>query len=216
MSKTSELKGYDGFLAERLRIIMENKKISQAELARYVGISKQTISLYYLGDSLPTLDKLRRICKYLEVPADFLLGLTPSHEKDLKAQQIEEMTGLSSEAIENLKLLHSGEFNRFGDSRSYVIDFMLSDYDFMDCFPDRVDDYLDVRSAVDISGSSRYLDGKYVDELDYLRYSVVRQIERLIDNYYNSFMESPNYKKRRKRKEEVTNGNDTKQNEERG
>ncbi len=51
-------------------------EIKQTELARAVGVSKQCISDYKAGKSQPSLDTLFLICRYLDVSADFLLGLT--------------------------------------------------------------------------------------------------------------------------------------------
>ena len=51
-------------------------EVKQTELARAVGVSKQCISDYKAGKSQPSLDTLFLICRYLDVSADFLLGLT--------------------------------------------------------------------------------------------------------------------------------------------
>ncbi len=50
--------------------------IKQTELAKAVGVSKQCISDYKAGKSLPSLDTLYLICRVLDVSADYLLGLT--------------------------------------------------------------------------------------------------------------------------------------------
>lgn len=44
-------------------------------MARAANVSKQCISDYKKGKSLPSIDTLYLICKYLDVSADYLLGL---------------------------------------------------------------------------------------------------------------------------------------------
>ncbi len=48
----------------------------QTELAKAVGVSKQCISDYKSGRSVPSIDTLYLLCKALDVSADYLLGLT--------------------------------------------------------------------------------------------------------------------------------------------
>lgn len=49
--------------------------IKQTELANAVGVSKQCISDYKAGKSMPSIDTLYLICRHLDVSADYLLGL---------------------------------------------------------------------------------------------------------------------------------------------
>lgn len=48
---------------------------SQTELAQAAHVSKQCISDYKSGKSVPSIDTLYLICKHLDVSADYLLGL---------------------------------------------------------------------------------------------------------------------------------------------
>lgn len=50
-------------------------KIKQVDLAKAANVSKQCISDYKAGKSVPSIDTLYLICKYLDVSADYLLGL---------------------------------------------------------------------------------------------------------------------------------------------
>ena len=51
----------------RLKIIRENRGISQAELAKRVGVSRQTVNMIENGSYNPTVDLCIRICKELKV-----------------------------------------------------------------------------------------------------------------------------------------------------
>lgn len=59
----------------RLRMILEEKRILQKELAAHMGLSDRTINSYVQGKSAPSLEGLAEICTYLNVSADFLIGL---------------------------------------------------------------------------------------------------------------------------------------------
>ena len=58
----------------RLKEVIDNKKISQAELARQTGIDKSSISLYISGKYAPKGDKLYRLATALNVSAAWLSG----------------------------------------------------------------------------------------------------------------------------------------------
>jgi transcriptional regulator with XRE-family HTH domain len=82
-----------------LRKLMNEKKASQAELSKFLGCTRQTISLYATGQSTPDIDILLKISQYFNVSTDFLLGITEVKSKDINVQAIHEKTGLSEEAI---------------------------------------------------------------------------------------------------------------------
>ena len=54
---------------------IKSSGITQVELANRVKISKQCISDFKSGKSFPSIQTLRLLCKYLDVSADYLLGL---------------------------------------------------------------------------------------------------------------------------------------------
>ena len=55
---------------------LKNSGIKQTDLAKAIGISKQCVSDFKSGRSFPSIQTLKLICKYLDVSADYLLGLT--------------------------------------------------------------------------------------------------------------------------------------------
>lgn len=60
---------------ERFNECLKYSDIKQTELAKAAGVSKQCISDYKSGKSLPGVETLFLICKALDVSADYLLGL---------------------------------------------------------------------------------------------------------------------------------------------
>ncbi|MDD4069829.1 MAG: helix-turn-helix transcriptional regulator [Candidatus Izemoplasmatales bacterium] len=66
----------------RLKEIRESKNISQSELSRRTTVSQQQISNYEKNSNMRE-DDIRKICKALEVSADYLLGLIDD-DNDMK------------------------------------------------------------------------------------------------------------------------------------
>lgn len=60
---------------ERFNECLRYSEKKQVELARAANISKQCISDYKSGKSVPSIETLFLICKFLDVSADYLLGL---------------------------------------------------------------------------------------------------------------------------------------------
>ena len=59
----------------KLRKYRKEKKMSQAELASFLGLSQRTVSHYENGSAEPSLQSLYDICMTLQVSADELLGI---------------------------------------------------------------------------------------------------------------------------------------------
>nr|PZN02741.1 MAG: XRE family transcriptional regulator [Bacillota bacterium] len=93
-------------IGERIKSLREERKITQQELARYLGVSQKTISNYENGERSPDPDTLRKIADYFDVTVDYLLGrsnhrqLTRKDERDIEKiieetrQRIENTEGL--------------------------------------------------------------------------------------------------------------------------
>lgn len=60
----------------RLRETIRLSGIPQKEIAKHIGVSAQTISKYMCKDIYPALDTLAKLCKFLDVKSDYILGLT--------------------------------------------------------------------------------------------------------------------------------------------
>lgn len=58
---------------------------TQAEIARKVKIKSSTIAQYLSGRAMPALDTLANLCAFLDVSADYILGL--EDENGIKIDQ---------------------------------------------------------------------------------------------------------------------------------
>lgn len=63
---------------ERIKIIRTGKDITQEEIGKAIGISKQQYGKYENGTHLMPIPYLIKTCKYLKISADYILGL-PKH-----------------------------------------------------------------------------------------------------------------------------------------
>ena len=64
---------------QRLKEIRTEKGLKQKELAQALGLTLQAICNYEAGIREPSLEMLVKMCKYFDVTADYLLGLTDSY-----------------------------------------------------------------------------------------------------------------------------------------
>lgn len=61
---------------ERFNETLKTCGKTQVEIANAVNVSKQCVSDYKTGKSVPSLETLYLLCQFLDVSADYLLGLT--------------------------------------------------------------------------------------------------------------------------------------------
>ncbi|MBQ4601490.1 MAG: helix-turn-helix transcriptional regulator [Clostridia bacterium] len=86
-------------LSERIKELRTARNISQVELARMLGVTKQSVSNWENDNIQPSIDMLIKISKVFSVPSDYLLSLDD--------RKFIEVTGLSPEVIEHIKLIIS-------------------------------------------------------------------------------------------------------------
>jgi len=79
-------------LSSRIREIRMAKKISQVELAKRLGVTKQSVSNWENDNIQPSIEMLSRIADVLAVSTDYLLGREERRYIDV--------TGLSEDAIQ--------------------------------------------------------------------------------------------------------------------
>lgn len=63
------------YYTDRLQWIRDCKNVTQKELAAYLGIKQQQYARYEKGVNIMPITYLAKICKYLDISADYLIGL---------------------------------------------------------------------------------------------------------------------------------------------
>lgn len=64
------------FRADRLRALMEQKKITTKKLADAIGVGTRTMRYYKSGQGKPVSEHLAQIAKALNTTTDYLMDLT--------------------------------------------------------------------------------------------------------------------------------------------
>lgn len=60
---------------ERLKATRQDKDITQEKIAEILQTTKQQISVYETGKQTMTVEKLKQLCIFYHVSADYILGL---------------------------------------------------------------------------------------------------------------------------------------------
>lgn len=69
-------------LSERIKCLRTVHHITQEKLAQHCHISLRTLKYYEAGDRVPDAEVIIRFCKFFDVSADYLLGLSDSVSKN--------------------------------------------------------------------------------------------------------------------------------------
>lgn len=102
----------------------DGKPVTQRDLAKYIEVRPQTVSLYCTGESLPNSETLVKMAEFFDISVDQMItGKRPENKP------IRQMIGLSEQTIENLKLVKQGYFEDTPDMIA-IIDSILSEKDF--------------------------------------------------------------------------------------
>lgn len=96
---------YEMSFATRLRELIDEAGIPQSALAEHIGVTRQAISAYSLGTSVPDIEKLEGIADYFGVSTEYLLGRTDIKKADASKQAAAEYLGLSEKAIDEIRNL---------------------------------------------------------------------------------------------------------------
>ena len=111
-SKTKTLPGYETPFATRLRGLIDKAGIPQSALAGRIGVTRQAISAYSLGVSVPDIEKFEGIADFFDVSTEYLLGRTDVKKADASKQAAAEYLGLSEKAIDAIRDLQGVHFEQ--------------------------------------------------------------------------------------------------------
>ena len=63
---------------EKIIMLRKNKNLSQEDLGNELGVARQTISKWELGETTPEMDKLIKMSEIFEITLDDLILITSS------------------------------------------------------------------------------------------------------------------------------------------
>ena len=84
-------------LNERIHALRVLRNMSQVELAKQLGVTKQSVSNWENDNILPSIDMLIRIADFFSTTTDYLLGL--------EDREFLDVSGLDSLTISHLRQL---------------------------------------------------------------------------------------------------------------
>lgn len=64
---------------ERFKELRKGKAVSTTVLGKELGVSNSTVTRWENGVIVPSIEHLYNICKYFDVSADFLIGLSDNY-----------------------------------------------------------------------------------------------------------------------------------------
>lgn len=112
--------------SKRLKDLRKERNINQEQLAKEIGASRGSISFYEKGSRMPDISTLDKLASYFNVSTDYLLGRTDEQMSNIEIQSIQNMTGLSSKAVNKLKLIKEKNTMLF-DNVLYAINYLIGE-----------------------------------------------------------------------------------------
>lgn len=64
------------YYTDRIEWIRNCRNVTQKELADYLGIKQQQYARYEKGINIMPITYLAKICEYLDISSDYIIGLT--------------------------------------------------------------------------------------------------------------------------------------------
>jgi transcriptional regulator with XRE-family HTH domain len=92
--------------SENLRFLMKKRDITQQILAEATETTRQAIAQYADGTALPSVEKLYKISKFLNMSMDYFfnpINSKTANDSSVKIREICEITGLEEESVAILK-----------------------------------------------------------------------------------------------------------------
>lgn len=88
---------------ERLRIVIDESKMTREKIANEIGVDTSTVTKYYTGDRKLTYDAMKKFAILFDVSTDYLMGLTSVKTSDKDLKFVCDYTGLDEVTVINLK-----------------------------------------------------------------------------------------------------------------
>ena len=131
----------------RFRLLIDETRVSQQEIADHVGVTRQAIAQWKDGKTNPDVYSFVKIAEFFKVPYEYLLGETDSKVRE--NMKLADELKLSDKAINRLLEWASAEKENKSDiPRSEIISDLLTDNDFekfIDCIRKYIAEYLSHR-----------------------------------------------------------------------
>lgn len=112
-------------LGERLKTLREERKLTQAELAKALDIKNQSVVAYWETDrNKPPIDRLVQLCDFFDVSADYFLGRSErttilSKEEDKLISMVRSLDARGKRTVYNIAKSEYETIREIGASVEY-------------------------------------------------------------------------------------------------
>lgn len=89
-------------LSSKIKMLRENQKLTQADLARKLGLTRSSINAWEMGLSVPSTNYIVELARLFDVSSDYLLGLDETSTLKVSGLNPKQITVLS-ELVECMK-----------------------------------------------------------------------------------------------------------------
>lgn len=93
--------------SDRLKELIKERNLTHEIVGESVGISRQAVSKWVSGESIPDILTAARLAKVLDVSIDYLVGVSNTQTVDKSIKAVCDYTGLTEDAVYGIT-----EFNR--------------------------------------------------------------------------------------------------------
>ena len=93
--------------SERIKVLREEKGMSQVELAKRLGVHRSIVSSYENQTRLPSIQMLSKLAYFFNVSMEYLLGINKNKTIDVSDLTPEQISAINS-VIEQFKLSNKG------------------------------------------------------------------------------------------------------------
>ena len=163
--------------ADVLKELIRKKGITQTALAEYLGVKRQTVSIYCAGNSYPEFNTLIKIASYFNVSIDYLITGEREENKILR-----EELGLSEKSLENLSSFAKSE----NKTLSEHVDKILSDKEFYEFLSRNIE--VSTEQLEDISELEKIRENeKSAKYANAIRRQIIRDDANHMRTYFNIF-----------------------------
>ena len=101
----------DMTFGQRIKYLRDEKKITQEQLAKAIGVASSTVSLYEIDKRSPDYATLSGLAKFFAVSTDYLLGLSTKRGEILNRNELIALIGkeyaerLTEETLDLMNLI---------------------------------------------------------------------------------------------------------------
>lgn len=95
-------------VAERIKMLREQREMTQAELARRMGITRSSVNAWEQGISIPSMQYVVELAALLRVSTDYLLGVNVTSTVDVSGLTQRDIAAVCM-LVEHLRQKNRGE-----------------------------------------------------------------------------------------------------------